>query len=109
MPGVEVSPLDARLRDDLKIAMKARDAAAVTALRTALAALANAEAVEAVPVADAGPVEVARRDLTEADRVDVLRAHVADRQATIDELRAHGQADAVESLEQELAALLRYL
>ena len=103
------SPLEARLRDDLTIAMKAHDAAAVTALRTALAALANAEAVEAVPIADAGPAEVARRELTEADRMEILRAHVLDRQGTIDELRAHHQTDAAEGLEQELASLLRYL
>jgi uncharacterized protein YqeY len=98
------------LRDDLKVAMKARDAAATTALRTALAALANAEAVDAVAVAHDGPAEVARRELTEADRADVLRAHVLDRQATIDELRAHDQdGPAAADLEAELAALLRYL
>ena len=89
--------------------MKGHDRVATTALRTALAALANAEAVDAVPVADAGPAEVARRELTESDRVAVLRAHVLDRQATIDELRTHGQAGAAAELEEELAALLGYL
>ena len=45
----------ARLRQDLTAAMKARDAVAVTALRSAIAAIDNAEAVE-VPGEPTAPV-----------------------------------------------------
>ncbi|MCR1782532.1 hypothetical protein KVF89_08305 [Nocardioides carbamazepini] len=80
--------LAARLRDDLRSALRARDLATVKALRTMLGVIANAEAV---PVADpaAGPAgdgpiagaaaglgatETARRELTDAE----VRSLVAD-------------------------------
>ncbi len=72
--------------------MKARDSVAVPALRSALAAIDNAEAVahdavearnlaiETTPVG-AGTTEMARRVLTEADVLAIVRADVAEREA----------------------------
>jgi uncharacterized protein len=53
--------LRGRLRGALPAAMKARDAAAVAALRSALAAIDNAEAVEPAPGRRRGTVTSNRR------------------------------------------------
>jgi GrpB-like predicted nucleotidyltransferase (UPF0157 family)/uncharacterized protein YqeY len=85
-------PLRLRLRQALSAALKARDAGAVAALRTALAAIENAEAVpartapagglaiEQTPVG-VGAAEVPRRELTEAENEGIVRAEVAEREA----------------------------
>jgi uncharacterized protein YqeY len=70
-PGIE-----ARMRADLRGALGARDREAVSALRVALAALANAEAVPP-DAAPGGSVEVARRELTEDERRAVVAEVVA--------------------------------
>ena len=72
--------------------MKARDQAAVSALRSALAAIDNAEAADAAQastgpgtaefagsVAGLGAGEVPRRVVTDADAVAIVRAEVAER------------------------------
>ncbi|WP_051939682.1 hypothetical protein [Phaeacidiphilus oryzae] len=108
-------PVPARLRAALTTALKARDRIAAGALRSALAAVANAEAValpdgpgsragaiEAAPVG-AGAAEVARRELTEDQVVGIVRAEVDEREAAAAELAAvTGVAGAAER-----AALLR--
>ncbi|CUR61079.1 conserved hypothetical protein [metagenome] len=80
------SPLRTRLRAALLDARRARDAEAASTLRTALAALENAEAV---PTTDAtagaledaplgvGVTEAARRVLSDADELAVLEAEIA--------------------------------
>ncbi len=86
-----------RLRSALPAAMKARDAAATSALRSALAAIDNAEAVTggaattAAPattsedfagtVAGLGAAEVPRRSLTEAEAEAIVRVEIAERLA----------------------------
>jgi uncharacterized protein len=79
------SPLRTRLRSALLEARKARDAETTATLRTALAALENAEAVpmdatagaiEAAPIG-AGATEAPRRELTDADERAVLDAEIA--------------------------------
>lgn len=67
--------VEAQLRSALKAAMGARDRDAVSALRVALAALANAEAVP-LDVAGAA-VEAARRELSEDERRAVVAEVVA--------------------------------
>jgi uncharacterized protein YqeY len=76
------------LRRDLLVAMTARDSIAVAALRSALAAIENAEAVEAIPspqaarsqhIAGATPrraAEVERRVLTAADERGLVQSQV---------------------------------
>lgn len=84
------TPLRDRLRTALPAAMKARDAAAVTALRSALAAIENAEAVPApapgdgpsglgLPAVGLGATEAARRELDDAEVEQIVRDEVAER------------------------------
>ena len=85
MPGdaeQALPPLRDRLRAALPAALKARDRTAVAALRSALAAIDNAEAVDASDV-HAGAIEASapgpgaaerpRRELTESDIDDIVR------------------------------------
>ncbi|WP_029431568.1 GatB/YqeY domain-containing protein [Blastococcus sp. URHD0036] len=73
--------LRATLRADLRAAMKAREKEAVSALRTALAAIDNAEAVEVAPTAaEDGSAHVAGAragvGATEAERCTLSLAEV---------------------------------
>ncbi|PTH90558.1 hypothetical protein C9J60_02510 [Streptomyces sp. A244] len=100
--------------------MRARDRAAVSALRATLAALDNAEAVpldatapraaalEASPVG-AGATEAARRELSEEEMADVVRAEVAERLEAAAHLTAPAHTDRAERLRTEAAVLLRFL
>jgi len=118
-----LGPMRDRLRVALKTAMKARDAAAVNALRTALAAIDNAEAV-AVPAAAPGPLaegviagakagvgttEVARRELTEDEVVAIVTAEVDERRAAADDYRDAGQFGRAARLTAEADALAAHL
>lgn len=102
-------PLRARLRTARTTAMKARDEVAVTALRGALGAIDNAEAVATSPAASPstggaiagaalglGVEEATRRALSEEDVVRIVRVEVADR------LEAAGEYDRVDRAEQAL-------
>ncbi|MFD7324138.1 hypothetical protein ACFV9D_24035 [Streptomyces sp. NPDC059875] len=100
--------------------MRARDKAAVSALRSTLAALDNAEAV---PVGEAelrgvalehapvgvGATEAVRRELSEPDVVDVVRAEAAERLEVAAQLTAPAHADRAAQLRAEAAVLLRFL
>ncbi|MFJ2833122.1 hypothetical protein ACIPC1_37205 [Streptomyces sp. NPDC087263] len=100
--------------------MRARDKAAVSALRATLAALDNAEAV---PVGEAelrgvaleqspvgvGTTEAARRELSESDVVAVVRAEAAERLEVAAQLTAPAHADHAARLRAEAAVLHRFL
>ncbi|MER6414292.1 hypothetical protein ABT273_24895 [Streptomyces humidus] len=100
--------------------MRARDRTAVSALRATLAALDNAEAV---PVDDArlrgaalerspvgvGATEVARRELSEGEAADIVRAEAAERLEAAAHLTAPAHADRAARLRAEAAVLLRFL
>ncbi|WP_058041109.1 hypothetical protein [Streptomyces roseifaciens] len=100
--------------------MRARDKAAVSALRATLAALDNAEAVpvdeaqlrgvalEHAPVG-AGATEAPRRELSEHSMVDVVRAEVTERLEVAAQLTAPAHADRAAQLRAEAAVLLRFL
>ncbi|QJT07358.1 hypothetical protein G9272_42935 [Streptomyces asoensis] len=100
--------------------MRARDKAAVSALRTTLAALDNAEAVpvheaelrglalEQSPVG-AGATEAARRELSEHGVVAVVRAEAAERLEVAARLNSPAHADRAALLRAEAAVLLRFL
>ena len=100
--------------------MRARDKAAVSALRTTLAALDNAEAVpvdeaelrgvalEQSPLG-AGTTEAARRELSESSVVDVVRAEAAERLEIAAQLTAPAHAERAAQLRTEAAVLLRFL
>jgi uncharacterized protein len=65
------------LRRDLGTALKARDAEAVAALRTTIAAIDNAEAVDTTTIG-VGSTEVPRRDLSMDDARAILHNHIDD-------------------------------
>lgn len=108
------------MRQALPEAMRARDKAAVSALRSALAALDNAEAVpvdgsetrglaiEQSPVG-VGATEAARRELSERGMADIVRAEAGERLAVASQLTAPAQADRATRLRAEAAVLLRFL
>jgi len=105
------------MQADLTSAMKARDRVATMALRTGMAAIANAEAPPAAPTAissSAEPVvgrlvEHARLDLSAADVHRILRHEIADREDTIAAIAPHGRDDDVLALLGEIAVLQRYV
>jgi uncharacterized protein len=100
--------------------MKARDKAAVSALRATLAALDNAEAVapageqlrgqaiEEAPIG-AGATEVARQVLSEDDVVRIVRAEADEREKAAAEYRELGRDDRAEQLSAEAAVLRGHL
>ena len=109
-----------RLRAALPVAMKARDRVAVAALRSTLAAIENAEAVdrpatvdqqlaiERIPVG-VGAAEVARRVLTEAQVEHIVRAEVVEREAAAREYDLAGRPDRAERLRDEVGVLTAHL
>jgi uncharacterized protein len=111
--------IQARLRSALADAIRTRDAAAVAALRSALGAIANAEAVPpdpaGAPVASSphvagaaaglGAAEAERRRLTEADVEQIVRAEAAERLTAAEEYERGGRADRADRLRHEAAVL----
>jgi len=118
-PAADPIPIRERLRRALPTAMKARDSTAVTALRTAVAAIDNAESVDATLTPTAGPIagavsglgagEAARRVLSEADMVTLVRAEVDAREADAAECDAAGQTEHAARLRAEAAVLAAVL
>jgi uncharacterized protein len=124
-----------RLRRALPAAIKAKDTVAVAALRSALAAIDNAEAVDpdavvswpvdpeadatglgvgpeieiAGTVAGVGAGEVARRPLTAWEIEETLRAEVVERQMTARIYEHAGRLDRAERLRREAQLLNAYL
>jgi uncharacterized protein YqeY len=96
------------LRRDLGVALKTRHAEAVAALRTTIAAIDNAEAVDPTTV-DAGSTEVARRDLSIADVRAVLHEHVDDYVTEADRYESLGRHDAAQRLRRQADTLRPYL
>jgi uncharacterized protein YqeY len=113
----------ASLRDDLTAALKARDRVAVTALRSALAAIDNAEAVPVDLPLDSvtgnehvagsatglGTAEAERRHLTEADLRSIVENEVQERSVAAQEYEQLGRNDLAERLRAEAEVLSRYL
>lgn len=106
-----------RLRADLKAAMlgKNRDGAAL--IRTLIAAIDNAEAVEATPEQQSESFrklgdpagEVARRVLSAADIAAVLAREVASRLEAAEDYARNGRADEAAALRRSAEAVGAYL
>jgi uncharacterized protein YqeY len=100
-------------------ALGARDLVAASALRSALSAIGNAEAIApaetgstrpssehfAGAVAGLGAAEAARRQLTEADIADIVAAEISDRRSAADGYDRHDRPDESARLRREAAIL----
>jgi uncharacterized protein len=101
--------------------MKARDRQAVTTLRSTLAAIDNAEAVDVTQLPPAGEgviagaalgvgaAEVERRALTSAEAEAIVRREAAERQAAAQVYGRAGQSSPAERLRAEAELLSTYL
>lgn len=120
-PPETVQELRSALRADLLTAMKARRTEVVSALRTALAAVDNAEAVTVpdAPVESVsehvagsgigvGSTEIERRALSVEEVLRLLRAQVRERITEAERYDSHGRGDAAERLRREADALRKY-
>jgi uncharacterized protein YqeY len=121
-PDAASPPLPDRLRAALPVAMKARHATAVAALRSALSALANAEAVAAPTparstsaeglvagaTAGLGSGEAVRRSLSEREAVEIVRTEIHEREEAAALVEA-AQPDRAADLRAEAAVLTSYL
>jgi uncharacterized protein YqeY len=115
----QIDSLRDRLRAAVPVAMKARDRRAVAALRSALAAIDNAEAVDVGTTARAGAIEaapvgvgaaeVARRVLSETDIAALVQGEIDDRRAAADTYAAAGHGDRAADLVAEADALAPYV
>ena len=108
--------LRAQLASDLRGAMRARDRAAMAALRSLLGAIDNAEAVTTParssvdpPLLGLGAAEVPRRRLDDATVDRVLYSEIADRDGAALEYRRLERHDRADRLDAEAAVLRRYL
>lgn len=129
-------PLRDRLRAALPAALKARDRATASTLRATLAAIENAEAVDAGSVRPSntapqsgsstggggrrvgaieasavgvGVAEAARRELTETDVVAIVRAEIAEREHAAEVYEGSGHADKAAELRSAATALAAFL
>ncbi|HXZ71498.1 MAG TPA: hypothetical protein VEH31_11605 [Streptosporangiaceae bacterium] len=109
----------ARLRLALAEALRARDMIAVSALRSALGAIGNAEAAEpgaAAPAGSAGPhvagsvaglgaAEVPRRSLSAAQVEQIVRVEAGERERAAAGYERAGHADRADRLRREVQVL----
>jgi uncharacterized protein YqeY len=119
--SIQSVPLRQQLRAALSVAIKARDRVAVSALRSTLGAIENAEAVDrpggnapgsslaieqiAVGV---GATEVERRVLTEDDVRGIVRAELAEREDAAGTYELVGRDEHAERLRAEIRVLALY-
>jgi uncharacterized protein YqeY len=107
-----------KLRESLLTARKDRDTARIAALRSALSAIDNAETPEPVDiktgssgtiagsVAGLGATEVARRELSDEQIRDLLRAEIDERLNAAEDFSAAGHSERVDALRAEAATLI---
>jgi len=86
---------------------------AISALKSALSAIANAEAV-AGPLSyevrlGAGVGDVARRELSDQDVTDILRVEIEERATAAAQYEHRGQSERAVKLRAEAAVLLDYV
>jgi uncharacterized protein YqeY len=93
------------MRAELKEAMRARDTGTRDALRTALAAIENAEAVPATP----GVTEAARRELSDAEVAGIVAEEIDRLDDAAAELESLGREDRADELRRQAGVLRRYV
>jgi uncharacterized protein len=111
--GDRLSPMKQKLQTSLTAALRAKDAVRTAACRTALGAIANAEAVESIgggrPALGIGAREMPRRHLTEDEMEEILRREVADRDAAAADYESRGRGEEARRLRDEAAVLQELL
>jgi uncharacterized protein len=100
-------PLRARLAADLRMAMKARDKAAIDTLRCLLAVLDNAGAQD--PRVFGSSVEVPRKSLSQSELDALMKAEVKSRSTAAIEYERGGRHQDAARLRAELVLLSRYV
>jgi uncharacterized protein len=105
----EEGDLRTRIARDLRVAMKARDASSVAALRSLAAALDNATAVP-IPsrILPNESTEVPRKELSQEDVHAVLMREIAERRDAALKLTAHACLEAAAAVKAEIAVLEQY-
>jgi len=106
-----------RLRRDLITAMKQRDQVAVSAIRTAIAAIDNASAVDVPQIRSIdwkpGLInEVPRREVDESETLRILEREIDEKRQAIQDLDGLGEielVDLIERLRSEVEVLTRYV
>lgn len=111
------SDAQVRLRAALAEALRRRDTIAVSALRSVLSAIGNAEAVAAPAAtgttsahfagaaAGLGAGETSRRSLSDAEVSQILQAEISERLAAARDCESSGHAARAQRLRQEAGAL----
>jgi uncharacterized protein YqeY len=119
--GARKHGVRSRLRQSLVVALKARDPIAVAALRSVLGANDNAEVADlshapaiqqgviAGGVRGLGAGEVPRRELSEAQIVEIILAEIAEWQAVATAVEHAGGHDHATRLRAETAVLTAFL
>jgi uncharacterized protein YqeY len=99
------------MRADLAQALRERDMTRVKVLRTTLAAIGNAEAVEGVSSVEGvvGYGDVSRRSLTDEDIVGIVAGEVEEWESALAEYSSIGQEQRADGLRRELQILRGYL
>lgn len=99
--------LKASLRADLLVALKARRADEIAALRALLAAIDNAEAP---PIgAASGGAEIDRLVLSEREVADIMLRDILEREAAAEELAGVGQQERADTLLRQAEIVRCYL
>lgn len=110
-----------RLRQSLLSARKSRDTSSVSAIRSALSAIDNAETPQADQtdtriggaiagaVSGVGSTEVARRVLSDAGIRALVQAEVDERRTAADEYIANGHHERAADLQSQAAVLMQLL
>jgi uncharacterized protein len=120
--ALSAQALRAALRDGLTTALKARDAEALSALRTAIAGIDNAEAVATTdaqrPVTNAdiagassgvGSTEAVRQSLSAGQLCDIVREQITEYAREADRYDALGRPDAARRLRRRARILAAYV
>jgi uncharacterized protein len=102
-----------KLQTSMTAALRAKDAVRTAAFRSALAAIASAEAMESIggarPVLGMGAREMPKRDLTEDQMEEIVRREVVDREAAAADHESRGRGDEARGLRDEAAVLQELL
>lgn len=101
-----------RLREALASALKERDEVATAALRTAVSAIANAEAVVPAPSKvrlGVGAGDVPRRELSEAEMKAILQSEIEELTHAAADYRGRGENDRADRLHAEAHFLTKLL